>query len=357
MKERLLFLFCLMLCLTACSSGKEQKVDWHFTTDLLLPHTPVRNQGRTQTCWAYSMASLLESDHLTSTQDTVRLSVMYVVRQKYLKQFEQYYYSKGKEEIRNGSLGHSFLQMAKQHGLVPLEIYKGVVSGAKFHDHRALLKRLKSMAEKAVDEKNFSFYRMKVEIMLDEYLGKVPEQFHYKGREYTPISFADSLNLDVSRYVELTSFTHHPFYADFILEVPDNWEHSSFYNVPVDSMERYVRNALLNGQTVVWDGDTSEDGFLPRLGIATYSCTPVTQEMRQKEFEQFETTDDHMMHIVGTAHDEKNRFYYILKNSWGKIGPYGGLVYMSQDYFRAKTVSVVLPAEYVTRQQLQSVCP
>ena len=348
MKERILPIFCVLLCLTACSSDKDSPVEMVFTNDVLLPHTPVRSQGRTQTCWAYTMASLLESDCLSLNGDTVRLSVMYVVRQKYLNQFKQYYYSKGKDEIRNGGLGHSFLQAWEYDGLLPYDVYKGIREGAKFHDHRDLMKGLKSLAKKAVEDKDLSFYQIKAEALLDECLGKIPEKFLYRGQEYTPRTFAASLGMDVDCYMELTSFTHHPFYTDFVLEVPDNWEHSPFYNVPLDSLEAYVRNALQNGRTVAWDGDTSEEGFKPRSGVALYPHKTVTQEIRQRGFERFETTDDHMMHIIGTAHDENNNFYYILKNSWGKVGPYRGLIYMSQDYFRAKTVSVVIPSIFVS---------
>lgn len=348
MKEKFGFLIVWLLCLTACSSDKGNVVDLQFTNDILLPHTSVRNQGRTQTCWAYTMASLVESDWLAKGQDTLRLSVMYQVRNKYMRQFEQYYYSKGNEEIRNGSLGHTYLQEWKQHGLIPLEVYKGVAPKSKYHDHRALLKCLKSLAENAVEEKNLSLYRSKVEDMLDEYMGKVPERFQYKGQNYTPVSFAESLRLDADRYVELTSFMHHPFYSEFVLEIPDNWEHAPFYNLPLDSLENCVKLALSKGQTVAWDGDTSENGFDYRQGVALYPQSSVTQEDRQQAFERFETTDDHMMHIVGTAYDEKNRFYYILKNSWGKTGPYKGLIYMSQAYFRAKTISVVIPRYYVS---------
>jgi len=343
----------LLLCLSACSSDKEIVEELHFTDDIMLPHTPVRNQGRTQTCWAYAMASLVESDWLVASQDTLRLSVMYEVRKKYMRQFEQFYYSQGKSEIRNGSLGHTFLREWKQHGLVPRDIYKGVAPGTKSPNHRDMLKRLKTMAQKAVDEKNLSLYRSKAEALLDEYMGEVPQHFLYKGKEYTPISFADSLKMNADRYVELTSFTHHPFYTEFVLEVPDNWEYAPFYNVPLDSLENCVKRALAKGQTVVWDGDISEEGFNSRQGVALYPHSFVTQQDRQLAFDHFETTDDHMMHIIGTAHDEKNRFYFILKNSWGKIGPYKGYIYMSLEYFRAKTVSVVIPKEYVS-QPIQS---
>lgn len=341
MKQFLLVLGAL-LCLTACSTRKEEYVVLNFTNDILLPHTPVLNQGRTQTCWAYTMASLLESDLMANRSDTLRLSVMYAVRKKYMNQFDAYYYSKGKEEIRGGSLGHSFLNVLEKDGMVPYDVYIGRVENAKYHDHRKLLKELRRLAEKSVNEKNLPLYRKKAEAMLDEYMGKVLEHFIYGGKTYTPQSFADSLKLHTSGYVELASFTHHPFYSWFVLEVPDNWEHSMFYNVPIDSLEAYVDRALRNGQTVAWDGDTSEDGFMPRAGMALYPDSVVTQEERQDGFELFETTDDHMMHIVGMAHDEKGKVYYILKNSWGRKGPYKGLIYMSKEYFRAKTVSVVL---------------
>lgn len=341
--KTIVYILGFLLCLTACSSSKEENFVFNFTNEILLPYTPVRNQGRTQTCWAYTMASMLESNRLSEGGDTVRLSVMYAVRQKYMKQFELYYYSKGTEEIRGGGLGHSFLWVLKDQGAMPDEAYVGYQPGAKYHDHRDLLKQLRSLAEKAVDTKDLHTYRKKAEALLDQCMGVVPERFLYNGIEYTPQSFADSLDFHAEDYVELTSFIHHPFGESFVLEVPDNWEHAPFYNVPIDSMEAYVQRAIRNGQTVAWDGDISEKSFLARSGVAIYSDSLVTQQERQEGFEKFETTDDHMMHIVGTAYDKEGKFYYILKNSWGRVGPYEGLIYMSQDYFRAKTISVVLP--------------
>ena len=332
-----------VLCLSACSADKKNaELNLTFTNEILLPHTPARNQGRTQTCWAYTMASMFESDYLMRTGDTVRLSVMYAVRQKYMKQFEQYYYSKGHNQIRGGSLGHSFLWVLKEKGAMPDEAYKGYLPGAKYHDHRALLKKLKNMAEEAVDKKDLQTYQAKAESLLDECMGAVPEHFTFRGIEYTPRSFADSIGLKADDYVELTSFTHHPYHRSFILEVPDNWEHASFYNVSIDSLEACVQDALHQGQTVAWDGDISEEGFSHQLGVAVHTQSSVTQTMRQQAFEAFKTTDDHMMHIVGLAHDEYGRRYYILKNSWGRRNPYQGLVYMSQDYFRVKTVSICI---------------
>ena len=339
----------MLFCFTSCLSPKEkaETESITLTNETILPYTSVRNQGRTSACWAYTMTSVMESDLLSQREDTVRLSVMYIVRQKYLKQFDTYYYSHGKEEIRGGSLGHSFLNIYKEKGIVPYEVYKGHQPDAKRHDHRKLLKELRHLAKKAVDKRDLPTYRKKAEELLDKVLGIVPDTFAYQGTIYTPRSFADSLHWDAERYMEVTSFTHHPFYEWFVLEVPDNWEHAPFYNLPLDVLEQCVKNAITHGQTVAWDGDTSENGFNVRQGMAIYPYSPVTQTHRQEGFEHFHTTDDHMMHLIGTAHDTEGHLYYVLKNSWGKHGPYQGLVYMSEDYFRAKTVSVTLPKEFV----------
>lgn len=336
---------CLFLGLLACSPVAEKPGSIRFTHEHILSHTSVRSQGRTQTCWAYSMASMAESEILRCKKDTIRLSVMYLVREKYMKHFEHHYYSQGKEEISGGSLGHTFLNLLKKKGAVPNGAYTGLKDGCKVHDHGELMQELKRLAKKAVKNKNLSLYREMAEKLLDETLGEVPDTFMHKGRRYTPQSFADSIGFQVDSYVEITSFTHHPFHNWFVLELPDNWEHASFYNLPIDTLETIVRNTLLKGQTLVWDGDISEEGFNAQEGMALYPTSPVSQAERQKGFECFETTDDHMMHIIGSAYDEYGKFYYILKNSWGKQGIYQGLIYMSEDYFRAKTVSVVVPKE------------
>ena len=341
--KKFLLLSLLSVVWSACSEqGQTISFDYRFTNDIMLLHTPVKSQGRTQTCWAFTMASLLESEYLATHQDTIRLSVMYAVRQKYMRHLEQSYYSKGKDEIRGGSLGHTFLTDLKEMGCMPYEAYKGHLPDAKRHDHRKLVKEMKALVDKAVKQKDLHTLKQKANELFDQYLGKVLSSFDYKGKTYTPQAFAESLNINPSKYVELTSFTHHPFDECFVLEVPDNWEHASYYNVPLDSLEKYVVQSLENGKTVAWDGDTSEEGFMAQQGLALLPDSLVTQENRQQGFERFETTDDHMMHIVGMAHDEQGRRYYILKNSWGRVGPYKGLVYMSQNYFRAKTVSVVL---------------
>ena len=305
----------LGLSLMACAPKGQNAVEAHtFSVDTVYAHTRPLSQGRTSTCWAFASASLMESEWMNvRSEDTLRLSPMYVVRQKYLDQFEAYYYSQGGEEIRGGSLGHTFLRVWR-----------------------------KRLANEAVDSRDLPHYRAEVVALLDREMGAVPQTFLYKGKEYTPRSFADSLGLDPENYVELTSFTHHPFHTSFVLEVPDNWEHAPYYNLPLDELEEVVRQALANGFTVAWDGDVSEETYSAKAGLAEWPQHPVSQEMRQQGFEQYVTTDDHMMHIVGTARDEKGGFYYVLKNSYGRYGAYEGMLYMSEDYFRAKTLSVML---------------
>lgn len=342
MNRWLLPLF-LLLSFSACSH-KEKQLERHvFTNDIVCAVTPPLNQGHTSTCWAYASASLLESDWLKEhVGDTVRLAPMYVVRQKYLKQFDAYYYSQGREEIRSGGLGHSLLHVLQEDGLMPLEAYRGHPYAYRVHDHRRLLKELRRLARQAVKYRDLTTWRKRAAILLDEEMGAVPDTFLYKGTSYTPRSFADSLRLRAADYVSLTSFTHHPFHTSFPLEVPDNWEHRPCINLPLDELEQAVREALAEGRSVAWHGDVSEETFSTRQGIALWPKHPVTQADRQQYWEHFETTDDHMMHIVGTAHDEDGRFYYLLKNSYGKYPPYGGFLYMSDDYFRAKTLSVMM---------------
>lgn len=325
-------------CLFCLSAGAHT-----FTVDILYAHTPPLSQGLTSTCWAFASASLLESDWMVRKDgDTLRLSPMYVVRQKYLHQFDAYCHSRRKTTITDGSLGHTFLHVWQEDGLMPLEAYKGVGKDVKHYDHARLLFKLRQLAGKAVETHRWSRYRRKVIALLDKEMGKVPRTFLYKGRRYTPRSFADSLNLKAGDYVELTSCTHHPFHRPFLLDVPDNWEQALYYNLPLDELEEAVRGALAHGYTVAWDGDVSEDAYRPDEGVAEWAQHPVTQEMRQEGIEQHQTTDDHMMHIIGLARDENGTCYYIMKNSYGTSGAHHGLMYMSEDYFRAKTVSVML---------------
>ena len=227
----------LGLSLMACAPKGQGSIEAHtFSADTVHAYTRPLSQGRTSTCWAFASASLVESEWMAQGKDTLRLSPMYVVRQKYLNQFEAYYYSQGREEIRGGSLGHTFLRVWREDGLMPLAAYRGVGEGIRRYDHRQLLRELKSLADEAVGSRDLPRYRAEAVALLDREMGEVPQTFVYEGKEYTPRSFADSLRLKPDDYVELTSFTHHPFHTSFVLEVPDNWEHAPYYNLPLDEL-------------------------------------------------------------------------------------------------------------------------
>jgi bleomycin hydrolase len=236
------------------------------------------------------------------------------------------------------------MKIFSESGIVPDEIYTGLNYGSPTHNHSEMNRFLKAVAEMAVEHKNESpQYKSIVESILDTYFGTIPESFTYKGTFYTPQSFAQSLGINTDDYIEITSLTHFPFYTTGVLEVPDNWRMKSFYNVPVNELIEIMDYALNNGYTVNWDGDVSESGFSHKKGVAQVPETTVTQEMRQKGYENFTTTDDHLMHITGISKDQKGMKYYITKNSWGpESNSLGGYLNMSENYVRAKTIFIMV---------------
>lgn len=338
-----LFLFPILSCIFILWQAPTSLLAHTFTIDVICAHTAPLNQGKTSACWAFASASLLETEWLNEKKgDTLRLSPMYVLRQKYLAQFDACCRSHGKSAITDGSLGHTFLQVWSTKGLMPLEAYDGLGKGEEDYDHTYLLQELRRLAQKAVKSGHPGRYRRKAVALLNQEMGPVARTFFYRGQKYTPYSFADSLNLSATDYVELTSFVRYPFYSSFVLDVPDNWERASYYNLPLDTLVEVVCRALYHGYTAVWDGDVSEEGYDAEEGVAEWLAAPLTPEERQKCFDCHETTDDHMMHIIGIAHDEKGKLYFVMKNSYGDTGSQKGLLYMSQAYFKAKTIAIML---------------
>lgn len=306
--------------------------------------TSVKNQSRTNTCWCFATTSFIESELMRMEKGEYDLSEMFIVRYNYTDRLKDNYIRQGKGNTDEGGQSHDWMKIFIEKGIVPDEAYPGLNYGSQTHNHGELNSYLKAVAEVAVTRKNQSpQYLQVVESILDTWLGKVPETFTWKGESYTPTSFAKSLGINPDDYIEITSFTHFPFYTQGVLEVPDNWRMSRFYNVPVGEMIEIMDYALSNGYTVNWDGDTSEDSFVNRKGVATFPSSNVTQEMRQAMFENFTTTDDHMMHITGITKDQNGVKYYFTKNSWGsESNRYGGYLNMSEQYVRAKTVFIMV---------------
>ena len=360
---------------------------YQFTEVVTVPATPVKNQAATGTCWCFATTSFMESELLRMGKGTYDLSEMFIVRQKYMNQLQDNYLRRGDGNIGQGSLSHTFMNAYRQVGIVPEEVYTGINYDSEKHNHSEMVRYMHAIADVAVKAKQPSpEYDKLIANLFDTYLGKLPEKFTYKGKEYTPKSFAESLGLNMDDYIELTSFTHHPYYVKFDVEVPDNWEHSLMYNLPLDEMMQTVDYALNNGYTVCWDGDVSEKGFSFTNGVAInpevkkvedlsntdrarfeklgekerleevfkferpYPEINVTPEVRQAGFESFVTTDDHLMHLTGIAKDQNGTKYYITKNSWGTDrNKFGGYLNMSESFVRAKTIYVMVHKDAIPK--------
>lgn len=353
---------------------------YDFTVTDSVAVTPVKNQASSGTCWCFATASFLESELLRKGKGEHDLSEMFIVRQKLINQLNDNYLRRGRGNIGQGSLSHTFLNAYNQVGIVPEEVYSGINYDSPRHNHGEMMAMLEAVAGVALKAKKRSpQYDAMVKSVLDTYLGPLPETFTYRGKTYTPKSFAESLGINTSDYVELTSFTHHPYYEAFELEVPDNWEHARQYNLPLDELMDVIDGALRSGYSVCWDGDVSERGFRFANGAAInpdvrdlsrYSAADsavfaplteaqrldsvmtfsrpyleivVTPELRQEGFESFVTTDDHLMHLTGLAKDRNGTKYYVTKNSWGTDrNGFGGYLNMSESFVRAKTIYVML---------------
>lgn len=360
---------------------------YQFTDIATVPATPVKNQASTGTCWCFATTSFMESELLRKGKGTYDLSEMFIVRQKYMNQLQDNYVRHGEGNIGQGSLSHTFKHAFDQVGIVPEEVYTGIHYDSDRHNHSEMVQYMQAIAQTAVKMKKRSpEYDQLIEHLFDTYLGRLPEKFTYEGKEYTPKSFAASLGLEMDDYIELTSFTHHPYYTMFDVEVHDNWEHEKMYNLPLDELMETMDYALNNGYSVCWDGDVSEKGFSFKNGVAinpevkkvdNYATTDrarfekmdekgrleevykfeqpypevkVTPEVRQEGFEAFVTTDDHLMHLTGIAKDQNGTKYYITKNSWGtERNKFGGYLNMSESYVRAKTIYIMVHKDAIPK--------
>jgi len=351
-----------------------------FTDVVRNPATTPKNQANTGTCWCYATTGFMESELLRTGKGEFDLAEMFIVYHNYMDRMEDNYLRRGKGNLGEGSVSHMFTKIFAREGIVPQEVYNGINYDLPYNDHTELNAFIKATSGIAVDLKKRSpEYRELVANVLDTYLGRIPEKFTYKGKEYTPKSFAASLGLNMDDYVEITSFSHIPFYGKYPLEIPDNWDHSQYYNLPLDEFMEVIDHALNSGYTVAWDGDVSERSFSSRTGVAvnpevndltgyseadkkafenispadrydivckfesTYPEIKVDQNTRQTGFENFTTTDDHLMLLTGIAKDQNGIIYYITKNSYGPArGKYNGYVYMSESYVRAKSIAVMV---------------
>lgn len=394
MRQLLITLLALVLSGQAIYSQKTNKEaapaseGYKFTTVVSLPSTSVKNQAATGTCWCFATTSFMESELLRMGKGEYDLSEMFIVRYNYVNRIKDNYLRQGKGNLGQGSLASNWMHVYRDHGIVPDDVYTGLSYGSPMHNHSEMNEYLESVAGIPVKNKRVSPESNEVvNSVLDIYLGQVPESFTYKGKTYTAQSFAEELGLNMNDYVEITSFSHFPFYSQGVLEVPDNWENERFYNVPLDELITIMDNALNNGYTVDWDGDVSERGFAHSKGVAInpdlelLNIAPLTdrqrfersqdaantpevfrfekpfpemkvnQDIRQKGYESFTTTDDHLMHVTGIVKDQNGTKYYVTKNSWGTDrSTFKGYLNMSESYVRAKTLFIMVHKDAVPKE-------
>ncbi|MFB9052357.1 C1 family peptidase [Formosa undariae] len=358
-------IFLLLLAFTATGFTQAYK----FETKIDLGALDVINQGDTGTCWSFSTSSFLESEILRSTGKHIDLSEMYNVRQTYPVKSWNYVMRQGKAQFSEGGLAHDVINSMDAHGLVPNEAYTGLLKRETKHDHSEIVGELKLILDDYI--KNPKTYngdwKSDVSKVLDKSLGENVKTFTYEGVSYTPQSFLAMTGLKANNYVSITSFTHHPYDSSFILDIPDNFSNGSFYNVELDDLVDITNDALKKGYTIELDCDVSEKTFSSKYGIAVIPKDEkdnesalekvekelkVTADYRQQEFENFDTTDDHLMHIIGMVEDQKGNSYYKVKNSWGGNSDRvsnDGYIYMSEAYFKLKTISIMVHKDALPR--------
>ncbi len=379
MKKSTIYAMLMCLCCGVSAQAGDEIV---FTTILENPITPVKNQSRSGTCWSYATIGFIEAELLRTTGKVYDLSEMFVASKDYVDCAEYHVRMHGCSRFSEGGSADDVFEVINRHGICPEQAMArpGSMIGdtlANFTEFFATLEPYVESIAKGNSTKLTSQWKVGLQGILDAYLGKCPDQFTYEGKQYTPQSFAKSLGINKNDYVSITSFTHHPFYEQFVIEAPYKWRPRPSWNVTLDEMMATIDEALKQGYTVCWGGDVSEDGFtrtglgiaadiehaddltgsdaarwlkltkaekaesLKKVGAKTPELVS-SQELRQERFDNWQSTYDHVMVIYGIAHDQNGREYYMVKNSWGKTGDYQGIWYMSKTYMALNTTYIFL---------------
>ncbi|MFL9843243.1 C1 family peptidase [Flavobacterium rhizosphaerae] len=349
------------------NKSDNSKETFIFTDVINIENTPVKNQGSSGTCWSYSANSFLESEMIRMGKEPVEISQVYTARNAYIEKGKNYVRMHGAITLGDGGALHDVINMYKKYGALPKSEYTGLNYGTannKFAEMQAINQGLLEAVVKNPNGELTPNWIDAYTSVIDTYLGKVPENFTYKGKKYTPQTFAkEVIGINADDYVELSSFTDHPYYEKMVLMVPDNWSLDMIYNVKMNDLTDIIDNALKKGYTVGWAGDVSEKGFSWKNGVAfvpnkDYSAMDaeekqdlfkgpkeelvITPEMRQQAFDNYDTTDDHGMHIVGLSKDQNGKEYYIIKNSWGASNDYQGYMYMTKNFVKYKSTAILL---------------
>jgi bleomycin hydrolase len=332
-----------------------------FTLRKVVVHSPVISQGSTGTCWSFTATSFLESEIIRKGYPETDLSEMFFVYHTYMNKAKRYLLFHGNNNFGQGGQAHDVMDVLRVYGMVTNEAFPGKKTDGR-HQHRSLAKELREK----VDEINSSRKDFSVEeaqnlnAVLENHLGELPKKIKTENGRFSPEKFRDEFEINPDDFVELSSYSHHPFYKPFVLEVPDNWSHAKYYNLPIDELVQVMVYALENDFTVCWDGDTSEKTFSHRNGIADLpekEKGKVTQQKRQETFYDRTTTDDHLMHVVGLSEDENGQLGFYTKNSWGAdSNDFGGYLNLTEDYVRLKTLAIMVHKDAIPeniRQKLE----
>jgi bleomycin hydrolase len=368
---------------------KKDKVEgYQFTTLIDLPTTSVKDQHASGTCWCFSGLSFLESELIRMGKGDMDLSEMFLVKKAYHEKAKLYVRYHGKLAFSGGGESNDVMDMIKLYGLAPESAFKGLNYGEENHRHGEMDAVLEAMVNAVIKNRNRKLtpvWIKGIDATLDAYLGEDPTTFTYKDKSYTPKSFQKELGINPDDYVEITSFSHHPFYSKFIMEVPDNWAQGQVYNLPLDEFMSTLNYALENGYSALWGSDVSEKGFSSRNGVAIipevdtknmsgaeiakwekmsqrdknkklYDFSRpgkekvITQEVRQEGFDNYQSQDDHGMHITGTAKDQNGTLYFKVKNSWGDYNKYDGYFYASESFVKAKTMTYMIHKDALPKE-------
>ena len=366
-----------------------------FTTIVEVPVTSTKNQSRSGTCWDYSTLSFFESEILRKRNKEYDLSEMFIANKNYMERAIMKVRLHGDCQFSQGGTAHDVLYTIMKYGICPEDamplpgsMYGDTLNNFNefFHVMTPYVQALSTTTASRLTPA----WKKGLQGIIDAYLGQTPQTFTYEGRTYTPLTFAESLGLDWNEYISITSYTHHPFYTEFPLEIQDNWRQGMSWNLPIEDIERIIDYALDNGYTIAWGGDVSEDGFtrdglalladiekvqsndgsdmahwlkltttekkdkLQELGVNIPELSP-SQEKRQEEYDNWELTDDHGMHIYGRATDQTGRIYYKVKNSWGKHGDYDGVWFMSKNYIIAKLMDFMVNINAIPKDILKKI--
>jgi bleomycin hydrolase len=349
------------------NASEKSKEAFKFTDVVNIENTSIKNQGSSGTCWSYSANSFLESEMIKMGKKPVELSQIFSARNAYVEKGRNYVRMHGAVTLGDGGAFHDVMNMYRKYGAVPQSVYTGLNYGTdknKFGEMAALGEALLAAVVKNPNGELTPNWEKAYTAVIDSYLGQTPKSFDYNGKKYTPESFAkEVVGINADDYIEISSLQEYPYYSKFVLMVPDNWAFDQVYNVKINELTDVIDNALKSGYSVAWGGDVSEKTFSWKNGVAFVpekkmeDMTPeekadlfngpkkepvVTEEMRQKAFDNYTTTDDHGMHIVGLSKDQNGKEYYIVKNSWGTTNDYKGYLYMTKEFVKYKTTDIML---------------